>query len=387
MYLRLLSAHRSRCLTFSPRVFRAEVTELLVHFPSNGFVLDQLRASFETGAVAASAGSLRAAFEKLLSPGLPWDHPHASATGSSDPVEALLQRAETITRQPAVAPPIVWLHAVSAELHRPGAVHRIESLLERALMQPHVGLAGVSGLPPLLLWRLLLRVHVCRGHADRAAKVLYRALHSCPGSKQLWLDGIEWIYVLRTALEAKAAAAIAVPSPATTSSARKPASVSAAATSSVSAATNGLNDAQLHELFELLQEKEIRHRINLLPERESDSVYVPIERAWDRHLRLQAEEEAARQRRKAERRAQREERKRRRSSRSRSRSSEDDSDARRHRHWSDSETDGSSGRRSRSRSRSYSRSRSRSRSSSAERWERTRRLERAPLPTRDDLSD
>jgi hypothetical protein len=264
-------------------------------------------------------------------------------------------------------------------------------LLERALMQPQAGLAGVSGLPPLLLWRLLLRVHVCRGHADRAAKVLYRALHACPGSKQLWLDGIEWIYALRTELEAKAAAAAtAAPSPtpkATASSARKSTSASAVSTSSVSATMNGLSDAQLHELFELLQEKEIRHRINLLPERESDSVYVPIERAWDRHLRLQAEEEAARQRRKAERRAHREERRRRRSSRSHSRSPEDDSDARRRRYWSDSESEDSSDRRSPSRSRTYSRSRSRSRSSSAERWERTRRLERAPLPTRDDMSD
>ena len=44
-----------------------------------------------------------------------------------------------------------------------------------------------------LLWRCYLSYELQRGHADAARRVLLRAIHTCPGTKALWLDGFHFL--------------------------------------------------------------------------------------------------------------------------------------------------------------------------------------------------
>lgn len=40
------------------------------------------------------------------------------------------------------------------------------------------------------LWRLYMHWEAAAGRLEAARKVLLRGLHACPGSKQLWLEGL-----------------------------------------------------------------------------------------------------------------------------------------------------------------------------------------------------
>jgi len=44
-----------------------------------------------------------------------------------------------------------------------------------------------------LLWRCYMSYEICRGRYEAARRVLLRAVHTCPGAKALWLDGLHFL--------------------------------------------------------------------------------------------------------------------------------------------------------------------------------------------------
>ncbi|KAF2317624.1 hypothetical protein GH714_025820 [Hevea brasiliensis] len=78
---------------------------------------------------------------------------------------------------------IVWIFALSFEMSRGGSHHRIHGLFERAL-------ANESLRKSVILWRTYIAYEIdiaCNPSAAR--RIFFRAIHACPWSKKLWLDG------------------------------------------------------------------------------------------------------------------------------------------------------------------------------------------------------
>ncbi|GAV67638.1 NRDE-2 domain-containing protein [Cephalotus follicularis] len=78
---------------------------------------------------------------------------------------------------------IVWIFALSYEMSRGGSQHRIHGLFERALANDQLHKSVV-------LWRLYIAYEItitCNPSAAR--RIFFRAIHACPWSKKLWLDG------------------------------------------------------------------------------------------------------------------------------------------------------------------------------------------------------
>ncbi len=44
-----------------------------------------------------------------------------------------------------------------------------------------------------LLWRCYMSYEIRRGRYEAARRVLLRAVHTCPGAKALWLDGLHFL--------------------------------------------------------------------------------------------------------------------------------------------------------------------------------------------------
>lgn len=89
---------------------------------------------------------------------------------------------------------ITLLFALSFEISRGGSHHRIRGLFER-------GLENEKLRNTVLLWRYYIAFEVnvaCNPYAAR--RIFFRAIHACPRSKKLWLDGF---LRLRGALSAK----------------------------------------------------------------------------------------------------------------------------------------------------------------------------------------
>ncbi|KAF2317608.1 hypothetical protein GH714_025489 [Hevea brasiliensis] len=85
-----------------------------------------------------------------------------------------------VLRKPSV---IVWIFALSFEMSRGGSHHRIHGLFERAL-------ANESLRKSVILWRTYIAYEIdiaCNPSAAR--RIFFRAIHACPWSKKLWLDG------------------------------------------------------------------------------------------------------------------------------------------------------------------------------------------------------
>ncbi|KZV40304.1 hypothetical protein F511_18033 [Dorcoceras hygrometricum] len=78
---------------------------------------------------------------------------------------------------------ITWLYALSFEMSAGGSKHRIRGLFERALED-----GKLQNL--VILWRCYLEYEMNIACNFAAAKrVFFRAIHACPWSKKLWLDG------------------------------------------------------------------------------------------------------------------------------------------------------------------------------------------------------
>ncbi|KAG8378654.1 hypothetical protein BUALT_Bualt07G0007800 [Buddleja alternifolia] len=78
---------------------------------------------------------------------------------------------------------ITWLYALSFEMSTGGSQHRIRGIFERALEDEKLHSS-------VILWRCYIeyeRSITCNFSA--AKRVFFRAIHACPWSKKLWLDG------------------------------------------------------------------------------------------------------------------------------------------------------------------------------------------------------
>ncbi|XP_061988537.1 uncharacterized protein LOC133707006 [Rosa rugosa] len=78
---------------------------------------------------------------------------------------------------------VVWLFALSFEISKGGSQHRIRGLFERALANDRFHNSVV-------LWRCYIAYEMniaCNPSTSR--RIFFRAIHACPWSKKLWLDG------------------------------------------------------------------------------------------------------------------------------------------------------------------------------------------------------
>lgn len=104
------------------------------------------------------------------------------------------QLLERFTSRPD-CPVAIWPHLLYAELQRATQpqesgdgvevmfVQRITKLFEQAL-------TSRDGQTTVVLWRMYLRFLLVSGNAAGAKKVLFRAMHHCPSSKEVWLDSV-----------------------------------------------------------------------------------------------------------------------------------------------------------------------------------------------------
>ncbi|KAH6815829.1 hypothetical protein C2S51_020649 [Perilla frutescens var. frutescens] len=78
---------------------------------------------------------------------------------------------------------VTWLYALAFEISTGGSQHRIRGLFERALEDDKLHNS-------VILWRCFIeyeRSVAC--NISGAKRVFFRAIHACPWSKRLWLDG------------------------------------------------------------------------------------------------------------------------------------------------------------------------------------------------------
>ncbi|XP_047310156.1 nuclear exosome regulator NRDE2 [Impatiens glandulifera] len=80
---------------------------------------------------------------------------------------------------------ITWLFALAFEISRDGSHHRIHGLFERAL-------ANEKLRSSVILWRFYMSYLInIACDLSAARRVFFRAIHACPWSKKLWLDGFQ----------------------------------------------------------------------------------------------------------------------------------------------------------------------------------------------------
>ncbi|XP_014514785.1 protein NRDE2 homolog isoform X2 [Vigna radiata var. radiata] len=90
---------------------------------------------------------------------------------------------------------VLWLFALSFEMFRGGSQHRIRGLFEKALSND-----GLSS--SVVLWRCYIMFEMEIANDPSAARrAFFRAIHSCPWSKRLWLDGFLKLNSVLTAKE------------------------------------------------------------------------------------------------------------------------------------------------------------------------------------------
>ncbi|XP_061356034.1 uncharacterized protein LOC133300491 isoform X2 [Gastrolobium bilobum] len=90
---------------------------------------------------------------------------------------------------------VLWLFALTYEMSRGGSQHRIRGLFERALGNDRL-------CSSVVLWRCYVVYELDIAHDPSAARrVFFRAVHACPWSKRLWLDGFLKLNSVLTAKE------------------------------------------------------------------------------------------------------------------------------------------------------------------------------------------
>ncbi|RDY01351.1 Protein NRDE2-like protein, partial [Mucuna pruriens] len=90
---------------------------------------------------------------------------------------------------------VLWLFALSYEMFRGGSHHRIRGLFEKALGNDRL-------CNSVVLWRCYIMFEMEIAHDPSAARrVFFRAIHACPWSKRLWLDGFLKLKSVLTAKE------------------------------------------------------------------------------------------------------------------------------------------------------------------------------------------
>lgn len=99
---------------------------------------------------------------------------------------------ENLQKKPSL---VAWLFALSFDMSRGGTEHRIRRLFERALENEKLRNS-------VLIWRSYIAYEcdiACNPSAARRA--FFRAIHACPWSKRLWLDGFIKLNSVLTAKE------------------------------------------------------------------------------------------------------------------------------------------------------------------------------------------
>ncbi|KAL6635205.1 hypothetical protein ACP70R_027876 [Stipagrostis hirtigluma subsp. patula] len=105
---------------------------------------------------------------------------HMALSGVSNNLRLTLDKC--CQRDPSV---IALLFALSFEWSKAGSENRIHSLFERALADDKLQKS-------VLLWRCYLAYETeIACNASAARRVFFRAIHACPWSKRLWLDGFQ----------------------------------------------------------------------------------------------------------------------------------------------------------------------------------------------------
>ncbi|XAR53138.1 hypothetical protein NMG60_11021559 [Bertholletia excelsa] len=90
---------------------------------------------------------------------------------------------------------VVWLFALSFEMSRGGSQHRIRGLFEKAFTNEKLRNS-------VLLWRCYIAYEINVAYNPAAARrIFFRAIHACPWSKKLWLDGFLKLHNVLTANE------------------------------------------------------------------------------------------------------------------------------------------------------------------------------------------
>ncbi|XP_019430339.1 PREDICTED: protein NRDE2 homolog isoform X1 [Lupinus angustifolius] len=90
---------------------------------------------------------------------------------------------------------VLWLFALCYEMSRGGSQHRIRGLFEKALSNDRL-------CSSVVLWRCYIVYELDIAHdASAARRIFFRAIHSCPWSKKLWLDGFLKLNSVLTAKE------------------------------------------------------------------------------------------------------------------------------------------------------------------------------------------
>ncbi|EOY21548.1 UPF0614 protein C14orf102, putative isoform 2 [Theobroma cacao] len=90
---------------------------------------------------------------------------------------------------------IVWLFALIFEMSRRGSMHRIHGLFERALANDQLHNSVI-----LWRWYISYEINIVR-NPSAARRTFFRAIHACPWSKKLWLDGFLKLNSILTAKE------------------------------------------------------------------------------------------------------------------------------------------------------------------------------------------
>lgn len=98
---------------------------------------------------------------------------------------------ELFQKKPSV---ILWLFSLSYELSRGAPQHRIHGLFERALASDNLRSS-------VLMWRCYISYEIHISNFPAARRVFFRAIHACPWSKMLWLDGFQKLHNIITAKE------------------------------------------------------------------------------------------------------------------------------------------------------------------------------------------
>ncbi|KAM7471048.1 hypothetical protein LguiA_009231 [Lonicera macranthoides] len=90
---------------------------------------------------------------------------------------------------------VVWLYALTYEISRGSPHHRVHGLFERALASGRLHNS-------VILWRWYIAYEINVASSPSSAKrVFFRAIHACPWSKKLWLDGFIQLKSVLTAKE------------------------------------------------------------------------------------------------------------------------------------------------------------------------------------------
>lgn len=203
MYVRLVLWHATSHPT-PPRLVRAALHRALQEFPANAFFMALYVQQEGHGQLSTR---LRRYFDGVTT---------HSYTGGNRPED---KDTVVTVREPSS---LIWLYSIASELHRPSAGHRIQSLFEKALETPARSMVA--------LWRLYIHYLLQRAAAadtnsagtgtisdadfvsssevvrlkeanalrQEAKRVYFRAVHQCPWSKLLWLEGLCWLVPLET---------------------------------------------------------------------------------------------------------------------------------------------------------------------------------------------